>query len=103
MRRRIMNKNMPDAVITAVRKLVQKAEGNNDVLDAYGAAERIKRAFPDERLSTGELVAVMLDCSLRAMELSPPGGLILEIILPPGSPPEGEAIDVAPLKNEKAL
>jgi hypothetical protein len=98
-----MKKNLPDAVITALRKLVQEAEGNNDVLDAYGAAERIKRAFPNERLSTGELVAVMLNFSLRAMELSPPGGLIIEIVLPPGSPPEAEAINVASIKNEKAL
>jgi hypothetical protein len=53
-------------------------------------------------LSTGELVAAMLNSSLRAMELSPPG-LILEIVLPPGSPPEGEAIDVTPITNGKAL
>jgi hypothetical protein len=93
-----MNSNLPAAVITAVRKLVHEAEVNNDILDAYGAAERIKRTFPGEVMSTGELVAVMLNSSLQAMELSPPG-LILEIILPPGSPPEGEAIDVAPITN----
>jgi hypothetical protein len=96
-----MNRNLPDAVIAAVRRLVHEAELNNDVLDAYGAAERIKRTFPDEVLATGELVAVMLDSSLRAMELSPPG-LIIEIILPPGSQPEGEAIDMAPIKNGSA-
>ena len=82
-----MKRNLTDAVVTAVRKLVHEAEVNNDILDAYGAAERIKRTFPDEQLATGELVALMLDSSLRAMELSPPG-LILEIILPPGSQPE---------------
>jgi hypothetical protein len=97
-----MNRNLPDAVITATRKLVHEAEMNNDILDAYGAAERIKWTFPGEVLSTGELVAVMLDSSLRAMELSPPG-LIVEVILPPGSPPEGEAIDLALITNGKAL
>jgi hypothetical protein len=98
----MMNKNLSDAVITAVRKLVHEAEVNNEILDAYGTAERIKRTFPDEILSTGELVAVMLDSSLRAMELSP-RGLVLEIILPPESPPEGEAIDdVVPMKNGNA-
>jgi len=97
-----MTRNLPDAVVTAVRKLVHEAEMNNDILDAYAAAERIKRTFPGEVMSTGELVAVMLDSSLRAMELSPPG-LIVEVILPPGSPPEGEAIDATPFKKVDAL
>ena len=43
-----MNRNLPDGVVTAVRKLVHEAEVNNEILDAYGAAERIKRTFPDE-------------------------------------------------------
>jgi hypothetical protein len=89
-----MKHNLPIPIIRAVRSLVHEAEMNNEILDAYGAAERIKRSFPDEQLATGQLVAAMLDSGLRAVELSPPG-LIVEIILPPGSPPEYEAIDVA--------
>ena len=41
-----MTRRLPDAVRTAVRKLVQEAEANNEILDAYGMADdaMIRRA-----------------------------------------------------------
>ena len=97
-----MPKHLPDAVVKTLRNLVHEAEVNNEIIDAYGLAERIKRAFPDEQLATGELVAEMLNSSLRAIELAPPK-LIIEILLPPGTPPEDDATDIAPLKGEGVL
>lgn len=84
-----MTRRLPDAVRTAVRKLVQEAEANNEILDAYGMAERVRRDFPGEQLATGELVAEMLHGGLRAAELTP-HRLVIDIILPPGTPPEDD-------------
>ena len=96
-----MNKRLPDAVIAQIRQLVHDAEVNNEVLDAYGVAERIKRRFPDQALATGDIVAAMLNSGLRAVELSAPV-LIVDVILPPGSPSEANAIDdLAPLTDQK--
>jgi hypothetical protein len=97
-----MTNQLPIAVVALLQRLVREAEQNNQVLDAYGVAERIKRTFPDEALATGELVAAMLNAGLRAMELARPG-LIIEIILPPGTPPEGNAIDVVSTKEWEAI
>jgi hypothetical protein len=93
----VMATRLPEAVRTAVRNLVQEAERENEILDAYGMAERIKRAFPNEQLGTGELVAEMLGGGPRAIELSPPS-LVIEVILPPGTPPEDDTTEVAPMK-----
>ena len=96
-----MTKCLPEIVTMAVRKLAHEAEMNNEILDAYGMAERIKRAFPGEELATGELVAEMLKGGLRAMELSPQR-LILEVILPPGAPSEDDATDAVAMKIREA-
>ena len=47
-----MTNHLPDAVIAAVHKIVLEAQANNEVLDAYGMAERVMRAFPDEDLAS---------------------------------------------------
>jgi hypothetical protein len=82
-----MPTRLPDAVITAIHEIVLEAEANNQILDAYGVAERIKRTFPDEDLAEGELIAMMLRSGLQAMELAP-SGLLIEVILPPEAEPE---------------
>ena len=38
--------------------------------------------FPMKTWHQGELIALMLRSGSQAMELSPPGGLIIEIVLP---------------------
>jgi hypothetical protein len=88
-----MTTRLSDAVITAIHTIVLEAETNNEVLDAYGVAERIKRTFPDEDLVSGELIAAMLRSGLQAMELAPSGGLLIEIILPLGAPSEEDTVE----------
>lgn len=90
-----MTTRLSNAVITAIHEIVLEAETNNQILDAYGVAERIKRTFPDEDLAAGELIAMMLRSGLQAMELAPSGGLLIEVILPPGAEAEPESADMA--------
>jgi hypothetical protein len=92
-----MTTRLSDAVITAIHEIVLEAETNNEILDAYGMAERIKRKFPEEDLVSGELIAAMLRSGLQAIEFAPTG-LLIEVILPPGTPSEDEATAEASLK-----
>jgi hypothetical protein len=79
---------MSQAMIAAIRSLVESAEMEGQILDAYAAAEQIKQKFPAEDSSLGEVVALMLTAGLPAVEFSPPG-LLIEIVLPD----EGEGGD----------
>jgi len=88
-----MTTRLSDAVMAAIHQIVLKAEANNEILDAYGMAERIKRMFPDEDLPEDELIASMLRSGLQAMEFAPTS-LLIEFILPVGTPPEDEHTEV---------
>jgi hypothetical protein len=69
------------AVLGAVRNIVESAQTDGQILDAYAAAEQIRLSFPEESISVGELVALMLRANLPAVEVSPPA-LIIELIFP---------------------
>jgi hypothetical protein len=72
---------MSPEMIALVRSLVESAQREGQILDAYAAAEQIKQKFPEEDSSVGEMVALMLTAGLPAVEFSPPG-LMIEIVLP---------------------
>jgi hypothetical protein len=84
-----MQKPLPTGVITAIHQIVVEAEANNEILDAFAVAAKIKRSFPDQDLPEGELIAMMLRSGLQAMELAPTS-LLIEFILPLGAPAEDE-------------
>ncbi len=88
-----MTKGLSPAVTAAVKKIVRDAEANNQIVDAYGVAERVRRSFPDEEFMPGEVIAVMLTSGLQAIELAP-APFVIEIILPPDAPGENEELEV---------
>lgn len=87
-----MTKVLSPAATAAVKEIVREAEANNEIVDAYGVAERIRRSFPDEEFMPGEVIAVMLRSGLQAVELAP-APLIIEIILPPEALGENEDLE----------
>lgn len=76
-----MKQRFSDAVLAAVQKVVLATEVDGRILDAYGAAEKIREDFPGENIASSDLVALMLRTGLQAIEISPPA-LIIEFILP---------------------
>ena len=73
--------SMSPAMIAAVRNVVESAQMEGQILDAYAAAEQIKQKFPEENSSVSQLVGLMLTAGLPAVEFSPPA-LIIEIVFP---------------------
>lgn len=87
-----MTKGLSADATAAVKKIVQEAEANNEIVDAYGVAERIRRSFPEEEFMPGDVISVMLISGLQAMELAP-SPLVIEFILPPEAPAENEDLE----------
>jgi hypothetical protein len=90
-----MTKGLSPAATAAVKEIVREAEANNQIVDAYGVAERVRRSFPDEEFLPGEVIAVMLNFGLQAVELAP-APLVIEIILPPEAPGENKDLEERP-------
>ena len=87
-----MPKGLSPAVAAAVKEIVREAEANNQIVDAYGVAERVRRSFPEEEFAPGEVIAVMLNFGLQAVELAPVP-LVIEIILPAEAPDENKGLE----------
>lgn len=87
-----MTKGLSPAATAAVKEIVREAEANNQIVDAYGVAERVRRSFPDEEFFPGEVIAVMLRSGLQAIELAP-APLVIEVMLPPETLGENEEVE----------
>jgi hypothetical protein len=68
----------------AIRDVLDRAEQDSGILDAYAAASHIQKELPDENVALEDIISALLlgRGSIRAIEFIPPTPTILEIVLP---------------------
>lgn len=79
-----MKMNWSSTLKDAIRDVLDRAERDHGILDAYAAATRIQNELPQENVALEDIIAALL-CergAIRVIEFSPPAASVLEVILP---------------------
>lgn len=65
--------NISSRLRDAIRRILDDVERNHGILDVYGAADALRRAYPDEHVALEDLLAAMMSAGagIRAIEFNP--------------------------------
>ena len=68
----------------AIRKLLERVEQENGILDAYAAANKIQNDLPEENVALEDIISALLRGrgTIQAIEFAPPADRFLEVVMP---------------------